>query len=51
MNELIKSIMNRDSEAKSKLSIITTCLGVIMINQSFILNCFFFKKIYNLLKL
>ena len=44
MNEYIKFIMNRDPEAKSKLSIIPTYLGVIMLNQSFVLNCFFFKK-------
>ena len=51
MNEHIKSIMNRDPEAKSKLSIILTYPGVIIINQSFVLNCFFFKRMYNLLKL
>jgi len=51
MNEYIKSIMNRDPEAKSKLSIILTYPEVLMLNQSFVLNCFFFKKMYNLLKL
>ena len=48
MNRHIKSIMNRDPEAKSKLSIIPTYLGVIMLNQSFVLNCFFLQKMYNL---
>ena len=48
MNEYIKFIMNRDPETKSKLSIIPTYLGVIMLNQSFVLNCFFLKKMYNL---
>ena len=51
MNEHIKSIMNRDPETKSKLSIILTYPGVIIINQSFVLNCFFFKRMYNLPKL
>jgi len=51
INEYIKSIMDRDSEAKSRLSIILNYSGVIIINQSFVLNCFFFKKMYNLLKL
>ena len=51
MNEHIKSIMNRDLETKSKLSIILTYPGVLIVNQSFVLNCFFFKKMYNLPKL
>ena len=51
INDYIKSIMNRDPEAKSKLSIILTYPEVLMLNQSFVLNCFFFKKMYNLLKL
>ena len=51
MNEYIKSIMNRDPETKSKLSVILTYPGVIIINQLFVLNCFFFKKMYNLTKL
>ena len=51
MNEYIKSIMNRDHESKSKLSIFLTYPGVIIINQSFVLNCFFFKRMYNLSKL
>ena len=50
INEYIKSIMNRNHEAKSKLSIILNYSGVIIINQSFVLNCFFLKKMYNLLK-
>ena len=32
MNEYIKSIINRDPEAKSKLSIILTYPGAIIIN-------------------
>jgi len=44
MNEYIKSIMNRDHEAKSKLSIFLTYPEVIIINQSFVLNCFFLKE-------
>ena len=51
MNKYIKSIMNRDPEAKFRLSIILNYPEVIIINQSFVLNCFFFKKIYNLSKL
>ena len=51
MNEYIKSIMNRDLEAKSRLSIILNYQKVVIINQSFVLNCFFFKGMYNLLKL
>ena len=51
MNKYIKSIMNRDHEAKSKLSIFLTYPVVIIINQSFVLNCFFFKRMYNLPKI
>ena len=51
MNGYIKSIMDRDPAAKSKLSIILTYPGVLMVNQSFVLNCFFFKRMYNLPKL
>ena len=51
MNEYIKSIMNRYPKAKSRLSIILNYPEAIIINQSFVLNCFFFKKIYNLSKL
>ena len=51
MNEYIKSIMNRGPEAKSKLSIFLTYPGVIIINQSFVLNCFFFKRMYNFPKI
>ena len=44
--------MNRDHEAKSKLSIFLTYPVVIIINQSFVLNCFFLKEctIYQNLK-
>ena len=51
MNKHIKSNMNRDPEAKSKQSILLNYPKVIIINQSFVLNCFFFKRMYNLLKL
>jgi len=44
MNEYIKSIMNRDHKAKYMLIIFLTDPGVIIINQSFVLNCFFLKK-------
>ena len=44
MNEYIKSIMNRDPEAKSKLSIILNYPEVIIINQSFVLIVFFLKE-------
>jgi len=44
MNEYIKSIMNRNPEAKSRLSIILNYPEAIIINQSFVLNCFFLKK-------
>ena len=51
MNEHIKSIMNRDPEAKSEAKYHPNFPGVIIINQSFVLNCFFFKRMYNLPKL
>jgi len=38
MNEYIKSIMDRDPAAKSKLGIFLTYPGVIIINQSSVLN-------------
>ena len=52
MNEYIKSIMNRDHEATSEAKYHPNLsTEVITINQSFVLNCFFFKRMYNLLKL